>query len=79
MAKEVIIYSTPTCPHCNTVKDFLKDNDIDFKEHNVQEDTEKAREMIQETGQRGVPVTKIDEEIVIGSNLDKIKELLEIN
>jgi len=78
MVKRVIIYSTPTCPHCDKVKEFLKNNDIDFTEYNVQENMEKAKEMIQETGKRTVPVTKINGEIVIGSNLDKIKKLLEI-
>ncbi len=79
MPDEVIVYSTPTCPHCTQVKNFLDANNIDYKEYNVAENTEKAQEMIQKTGQRGVPVTEVDGEIVVGSNTRKLKKLLDID
>lgn len=78
MPEKVEVYTTPTCPHCKEVKNFLDQNNIEYTEHNVQENLEKAKEMIKETGQRGVPVTKINEEIVVGYNKDKLKELLDL-
>lgn len=60
------------------VKDYLKSNNISFVEHDVSIDSKAAREMIQKSGQRGVPVVDINDEIVIGFNQDRIDDLLGI-
>ncbi len=75
---KVIIYSTPTCAYCQMVKKFFKKNDIEYKEKNITEDKEAAKEMMEKSGQMGVPVVDIDDQIVVGFNKDKLKKLLEI-
>lgn len=77
MAK-VIVYSTQTCPWCVRVKDFLKENNVEFEDINVGENQEKAQEMVQKSGQTGVPVIDIDGQIIIGFNEAKIRELLNL-
>lgn len=78
MAKHVTVYSTPTCPFCIRAKQFLKDNNIVFTDHDVGADQAKAQEMMQKTGQMGVPVLDIDGRIIIGFDKEKIKETLGI-
>jgi len=75
---EVKVYSTPTCPYCNTAKDFLKENNIEFSEYDVSKDIEARNEMLEISGQMGVPVIIIDEEIIIGFNKEAIKKALGI-
>jgi len=77
MAK-VKVYTTPTCVYCVTVKSFLKEKEIEFEEIDVSQDQEKAQEMINKTGQMGVPVIEIDDEIVVGFDRDKIIKLLNL-
>ena len=74
--KKVIVYSTPTCPYCKRAKDYLSQKGIPFTEVNVAADREKAKEMIQKSGQMGVPVIEIDSDMVVGFNQSKIDELL---
>lgn len=74
--KEVKVYSTPSCPYCHMVKDYLKEKKIEFTDYNVAEDQEKGNEMVEKSGQMGVPVVMIGEEIVVGFNKAKIDELL---
>jgi glutaredoxin-like YruB-family protein len=78
MAK-VTVYSTPTCPYCDYLKDFLKENKVEFTVVNVAEDREAAKMVVRETKQMGVPVTKIDDEWVIGFDKEKLKEILKLN
>lgn len=77
--KKVIVYSTPTCPYCKQLKEFLAKHDVTFEDIDVSDDQEKAQEMIKKSGQMGVPVTDINGEIVIGFDKDKVSELLEID
>jgi len=77
MAK-VKIYSTPTCPYCVIAKDFLKKNKIDFQDVNVAENQGAAHEMIEKSGQMGVPVLDIDGQIVVGFDKEKLKKLLKL-
>ena len=72
----VTIYSTNTCPYCDLAKKWLKENNIKFKEKNVQEDDAAAEEMIEKSGQTGVPVLDIDGQIIIGYDPNKMKKLL---
>lgn len=74
----VIVYSTPTCPFCKQVKEFLHENNVLFDDVDVSADREKAQEMIQKSGQMGVPVIDVDGELVIGYDKKKLKELLNI-
>jgi glutaredoxin-like YruB-family protein len=75
---EVTVYSTPTCPFCKKVKEFLNEHDVDFTDINVAEDDEKAQEMIQKSGQMGVPVVEIDDEVIVGFDRDKLTETLDL-
>lgn len=76
--KNVTIYSTPTCHFCHAAKEFFKENNIAFTDFNVGEDAAKRNEMVQKSGQIGVPVIFIDNEMVIGFDEPKIKKLLNI-
>ncbi len=74
--KNVVIYSTPTCPYCKRAKDYLSRKGIPFVDHNVAVDRDAAKEMIQKSGQMSVPVITIDNEIVIGFNQTLLDKLL---
>jgi len=75
---QIKIYSTPTCPYCVTLKEFLKEKNIEFEDVNVAQDAQAREEMIQKSNQMGVPVVDIDGEIVIGFDRQKISKLLNI-
>lgn len=66
MGKKVKIYSTPTCPFCIRTKQFLKDNNIEFEDVDVSSNQAAAGEMIQKSGQMGVPVLDIEGKIIVG-------------
>lgn len=74
--KTVTIYSTPTCVYCNMAKSFFKANNVSYTEHNVANDLEKRKEMIDKTGQMGVPVIDIGGEVVVGFDESRIKMAL---
>jgi glutaredoxin-like YruB-family protein len=74
--KDITIYSTPSCTFCNMAKDFFKENDIAYTEYNVAEDEAKREEMVEKSGQMGVPVIFIGEEMIIGFEEGKVKEML---
>lgn len=74
----VKVYSTPNCPWCRMVKDFLNEHGIAFEDINVAVSRKAAREMIEKTGQRGVPVIDIEGKVVIGFDEKKLRELLNI-
>jgi len=78
MDKKVKIYSTPTCPWCIRTKQFLKENNILFEDVDVSSNQGAAEEIIQKSGQMGVPVLDIDGEIIVGLDKDKIKSALGI-
>ena len=74
--KKVVIYSTPTCPYCKRAKDYLSRKGIPYNDINVAENRDATKEMIQKSGQMGVPVIIVDDEIVVGFNQAKLDELL---
>ena len=76
MAKTVKVYSTPTCPYCIRTKQFLKENNIEFEDIDVSANQQTAQEMVDKSGQMGVPVLDIDGEIITGFDQNKIKALL---
>ena len=73
---QVKIYSTPTCPYCKMVKQFLLENNIAFEEMDVSQNQSATQEMIAQSKQMGVPVLDIEGTIVVGFDRKKIKELL---
>ena len=74
----VTVYSTPTCPWCHKAKDFLKEHKIKFEDKNVAQDEAARDEMIEKTGQMGVPVIDIDGTIIIGFDINKMREKLNL-
>ncbi len=76
MDKNVTIYSTPTCHFCGLAKDFFKEKGISYTEHNVAQDLVMRQEMIQKSGQMGVPVIFIGDEMIIGFDKEKIASTL---
>lgn len=77
--KNAIVYSTPSCMYCGLVKDFFKKNNVQFTEHNVATDLSKRKEMIDKTGQMGVPVVEIGGQVVVGFDEPKLRSILQIS
>ena len=74
--QKVTIYSTPTCHFCHMAKEFFKEKGIKYSEYDVLADVAKRQEMMDKSGQLGVPVIVIDEKVVFGFNQPQIEELL---
>ncbi len=74
--KSVTIYSTPTCHFCHMTKDFLTEKGIGYTEYNVAQDLEKRQEMIQRSGQMGVPVIFVGDEMIIGFDKERLETSL---
>jgi len=72
----VKIYTTPTCAFCHAAKEFFRENNVEFKEFDVATDNDAREEMIQKSGQLGVPVIDIDGKIVVGFDKRKLSEFL---
>ncbi len=75
----VKVYSTKMCPYCVTLKQFLKQNNIEFEDIDVSSDQKAQEEMIKKSGQMGVPVVDIDGEIIVGFDKEKITKILKLN
>ena len=78
---KIEIYTTPTCRFCHAVKDFFKKHKIKYTEYNVLEKKDKAMEMIERSGQQGVPVIVIDgdwDDFVLGFDEEKLRMKLKI-
>ena len=76
--KKVIIYSTPTCHFCAMAKDYFKENNVQYENFDVSTDPEKRKEMMEKSGQLGVPVIVIDDQIVVGFNRPRLAQLLNL-
>lgn len=74
--KDITIYSTPTCHFCQLAKAYFKEQGIPYTEHNVAADLEKRKEMVEMTGQLGVPVIRIGDTVVVGFQEEKVAEIL---
>jgi len=72
------VYSTPTCPYCVTLKKYLKEKGVEFADIDVSVNEKELQEMIDKSGQMGVPVVDINGQIIVGFNRDKIAETLRI-
>ncbi|MBO0994373.1 glutaredoxin family protein [Bacillus sp. SD088] len=75
--KQITVYTTSTCPYCDMMKNFLKENELPFKEVNVQQDPDAANRLVQATGQMGVPQTEIEGQWVLGFDPEKVMQLVE--
>ena len=78
MDKTVTIYSTPTCHFCQLTKDFLKENNVPYNDYDVASDMQKRQEMIDKSGQMGVPQIYIGDEFILGFDKEKIASELGI-
>lgn len=74
--KKVTIYSTPTCHFCHMAKDFFTEHKVAFTDYDVASNLEKRKEMVAKSGQMGVPVIFIGEEMIVGFDEPRISELL---
>ena len=74
----ISIYTTPTCGFCHQTKAYLKQRGVPFVEFDVSRDPQKAAEMVQVSGQQGVPVILIDGQVVLGFNEPMITQLLNL-
>ncbi|MBS3149511.1 glutaredoxin family protein [Candidatus Woesearchaeota archaeon] len=74
----VTIFTTSHCVWCKATKEFFKENNVKYKEINVEEDEKAAHEMVEKSGQLGVPVIDIDSQIIIGFDKPALKKALDI-
>ena len=72
------VFSTPSCPYCVTLKAFLDEKGFPYEDIDVAKDDKAREEMIQKSGQMGVPVVDIDGQIIIGFDKKKISQILNI-
>lgn len=76
---DVTIYSTPGCKFCKKTKNFFNENDVDYEEKNVAEDGDALKEMVKKSGQKGVPVTVVDDdEVIVGFEEEKLRDAIGI-
>ncbi len=71
---KVKVYSTPTCPYCHMLKEFLKEKGIEYEDVNVAEDVESAKQMVEKSGQMGVPQLEINGKIIVGFDQPAIEK-----
>lgn len=76
MSHTVKVYSTPTCPYCTMAKNWFASKGVAFIDIDVSADHAAAQEMIQKTGQMGVPVIEIDSEVILGYQPAAFEQLL---
>jgi glutaredoxin 3 len=71
--KKVKVYSTPTCPYCKMAKVFFSEKGVDFEDIDVSSNQDAAKEMIEKSGQMGVPVIELNGKIIVGFDKDAIE------
>ena len=76
--KRVIVYSTPTCQFCNKLKQYFNKHGVNYTDINVATNQQAAAEMFRKSGQRGVPQTDINGQIIVGFDTAKLSRLLNI-
>ena len=74
--KKVEIFSTTTCHFCHAAKEWLSEKGIPFEDYNVGENPERRKEMVEITGQLGVPVIRIGDDVMVGFNSEQMAKLL---
>ncbi|MCD4829908.1 MAG: NrdH-redoxin [Candidatus Cloacimonetes bacterium] len=78
MEKRVVVFSTPTCAWCTKLKSYLRQHNIRFKDIDVSRNQSAARDMVNKTGQQGVPQMWVNNQPVVGFDKTKINRLLGI-
>ncbi len=73
---EILVYTTPTCSWCAKTKEYLQKKKVEFREIDITEESKDREEMIDKSGQMGVPVLDINDIIIVGFNPEKIDEAL---
>ncbi len=76
---DIKVYSTPSCIYCVKVKDYFKKNQVHFTEYDVSKNQKHAQEMVQKSGQMGVPVISIGNQIIVGFDKAKIDKILNLS
>lgn len=74
----VIIYSTPTCGYCKRAKSYLEEKGVEYEEIDVSSNQEKAKEMVEKSGQMGVPVIEVDGKMLIGFDPTEVDKALTV-
>ncbi|NLT73634.1 MAG: PDZ domain-containing protein [Chloroflexi bacterium] len=72
----VTVYTTPTCPYCRQVKEYLKSRSVPFTERDVTQEPGAAEEMVRLSGQQGVPVTVAGAEVIVGYDRPRLDSAL---
>jgi glutaredoxin-like YruB-family protein len=78
MDKHVTIYTTPTCHFCQMAKEFFAEKGVEYTAYDVAADAQKRAEMIELTGQLGVPVIVIGDDVSVGFSRERIAQKLGI-
>lgn len=74
--KNITLYTTPTCVFCPAIKKLLETEQVDYQEVDVSESEQALEEMKIASGQMGVPVTVVGDEVIVGFNKKKLKKAL---
>ena len=74
---DITVYSTPTCPYCKMVKEFLNEKGVEFKEIDVSTDRDAVKTIVEKSGQMGVPQIEINDKIIVGFNKEALERELE--
>lgn len=75
--KKVTIYTAPTCHYCHMAKDYFQSKGVEYQEYDVAADLEKRQEMLTKSGQMGVPVIVIGDDLIVGFDERAVAQLLE--
>lgn len=75
---KVVLFTTPTCSFCNAAKRYFREKKVRFKEIDVSRDAAAAKDMLNRTGQMGVPVILINNRPIVGFDKPKINRMLNI-
>ncbi|MBP7133619.1 glutaredoxin family protein [Patescibacteria group bacterium] len=72
----IIVYSTPTCPYCKLVKEYLHEKNYEYTDVDVSANHDAATKMVKISGQMGVPVIEVDGKVIVGWNKSALEEIL---
>lgn len=72
----VLVFTTPTCPWCQRAKQYLRQQNVPYREVDVSRDSAAARDLVRRTGQMGVPVVEIDGRPIVGFDQRTIDRML---
>jgi len=75
---EVKVYTTPTCPYCEVLKQFLREKGVDFEAIDVSQDDKAQKYIVEKAGKLEVPIIEIDDKIIVGFDKEKIVKFLNL-